>query len=105
MNRELFFAWLHRVDDYIARTEGRKILLLVDNASVHGSEENHPVLSNVHLHFLPKNTTAILQPLDAGVIACVKKRYQKKQIERGIDLIEQGNLDSIYNVDLKSAME
>ena len=35
----------------------------------------------------------------------MKKCYQKKQIERGIDLIEQGNLDSIYNVDLKSVME
>ena len=68
MNRELSFAWLHRVEDYIARTDGKKILLLVGNASVHGSEENHPVLSNVDLHFLSNNTTVILQPLEAGVI-------------------------------------
>ena len=51
---------------------GRKVLLLVDNAPTHVDIE----LSNVHVHFLPPNTTSHLQPLDVRfihrcMVACV----------------------------------
>jgi hypothetical protein len=41
--------------------------LLLDNASSHNAE-NIPTLSNIKVHFLPPNTTSILQPLDQGII-------------------------------------
>jgi hypothetical protein len=53
------------------RLRRRKILLLVDNAPVHKINENVR-LTNVAVHFLPPNTTAHLQPCDAGIIKSFK---------------------------------
>ena len=105
MTRDLFFEWLLRFNEYIATSAGRQALLLVDNAAVHGNTESLPVLSNVRVYFLPKLTTSILQPLDGGVIASVKKQYQRKQIERGVDLIDAGVTGDIYKIDMKMAIE
>jgi hypothetical protein len=51
--------------------EKRKILLLVDNAPTHAIE-NPDALTNIKVHFLPPNTTAHLQPCDAGIINSFK---------------------------------
>ena len=50
------------------------ILLLLDNAPGHPKVEElpHP---NVKIHYLPANTTSILQPMDMGVISTFKKTY------------------------------
>ncbi|GFT59237.1 tigger transposable element-derived protein 1 [Trichonephila clavipes] len=50
-----------------------KVLLIVDNAASHPQLE-HP---NVQIVFLPPNTTSLIQPLDQGIIATVKKYYIK----------------------------
>ena len=55
----------------------RNILLLLDNAPVHPSIE----LSNVKLVFLPPNTTAGTQPLDAGIIKSFKYHYRKQLLK------------------------
>ncbi|KAK1937943.1 Tigger transposable element-derived protein 6 [Phytophthora citrophthora] len=74
MNSDLFQDWLQALN---LRTilEGRHILLLVDNVSSH--KEPQVPLSNVRMEFLPKNTTSVLQPLDQGVIACIKQRFNR----------------------------
>ena len=44
----------------------------------------HPVmrgLTNVKLVFLPPSTTAKTQPMDAGVIRCIKAHYRKNLAE------------------------
>ena len=51
--------------------QNRHILLLADNAPVHIIDENVN-LTNVTVHFLPPNTTAYLQPYDAGIINSFK---------------------------------
>lgn len=53
------------------RKMNRKILLLVDNAPVH-KIENPSLLTNITVHYLPPNTTANLQPADAGIINSFK---------------------------------
>jgi hypothetical protein len=53
------------------RLQHRNILLLVDNAPVHVINESVN-LTNVAVHFLPPNTTAHLQPCDAGIINSFK---------------------------------
>ena len=53
------------------RLQNRHILLLADNAPVHIIDENVN-LTNVTVHFLPPNTTAHLQPCDAGIINSFK---------------------------------
>ena len=49
----------------------RNILLLVDNIPVH-KIENSSSLSNITVHYLSPNTTASLQPTDAGIINSFK---------------------------------
>jgi hypothetical protein len=53
------------------KRQNRKILLLVDNAPVH-SVSNPELLTNITIHYLPPNTTAHLQPADAGIINSFK---------------------------------
>jgi hypothetical protein len=53
------------------KKENRKILLLVDNATSHGTV----VLSNVIVYFLPPHVTSEFQPLDQGIIRVVKAYY------------------------------
>ena len=72
MNRSLFSAWLGRFEAYVARTVGRKVVLLLDNASCHTARNVLPTLYSVQTVFLPTRTTSILQPLDAGIFADVK---------------------------------
>ncbi len=88
MNRAVFYRWLHRFDSYIGREEGRKALLLIDKASSHGTYEQLPTLQHVRILFLPKRTTSLLHPLDAGFIACIKRKYLHRKMERAVDLIE-----------------
>jgi hypothetical protein len=63
MTADLFKEWLKDFDRQM-RLVSRKVILLVDNAASHTKGDLH--LSNVKLHFLPPNTTAHIQPMDAG---------------------------------------
>ena len=65
----------------------RKILLLIDNCAAHPHVEK----SNIKLVFLPANTTAKLQPWDAGIIQAVKLSYRTRLLRRiafAIDVVE-----------------
>ena len=104
MTCDLFYEWLKRFDSIIGTTAGRRVLLLIDNASCHGTESTLPNLDHVQVVFLPKNTTSKLQPMDAGVIACIKKRYRRRQIERAADLIELGITENLYKIDIFQAV-
>ncbi|KAE9159318.1 hypothetical protein PF005_g32083 [Phytophthora fragariae] len=77
MTRVIFQDWLRGVDQNM-RAANRHILLLLDNASSHDSGDL--ALTNVTLKHLPPNTTAFLQPMDAGIIASFKAAYKKKQL-------------------------
>ena len=68
----LFFEeWLNEWNAELSK-EGRKIALVLDNAPCHPDLS----LSNIHLEFLPPNTTSHLQPLDQGIIANFKVKYR-----------------------------
>lgn len=103
MTKEPFFAWLNRLDQYVARTPGRKILLLSDNCLAHGSEDDLPPLQNFRVIFLPPNTTSRIQPLDAGIIAWVRRRYRRRLLFGVFENIESGK-KSIYNGDILTAI-
>nr|XP_054919709.1 tigger transposable element-derived protein 6-like [Dermacentor andersoni] len=77
MTRDLFEEWLLEFDSLI-EGQGRKVVLLLDNCSAHSV---NPKLTSVELMFLPPNTTAGLQPLDAGVIANFKVLYWRRMLE------------------------
>ncbi|XP_049270492.1 tigger transposable element-derived protein 6-like [Rhipicephalus sanguineus] len=77
MTRVLFEEWLLEMDSVI-ESQGRKVVLLLDNCSAHNVS---PKLTSIELMFLPPNTTAGLQPLDTDVIANFKALYRRRMLE------------------------
>ena len=72
MTSTLFEKWLRKLD-FQMRKSNRKIAMVLDNCTAH---PNISGLTNIKLVFLPPNTTAKTQPIDAGVIRCLKAHYR-----------------------------
>lgn len=89
--------------------DDRRILLLLDNASAHHVEEP---LSNVEIQMLLPNTTSVLQPQDAGVIALLKAWFKRRQRQYAAEKADEilgaagavSSAGEIYNVDVLQAM-
>ena len=62
-------------------------------------------MTNVHVHRLPPNTTAYLQPLDAGIISAFKRRYRQRQLNYALDFYEQEGKNKMYEVNQLLAMQ
>ena len=45
------------------------------------------------VHFLPLNTTKVLQPCGAGIIRALKAAYKKKLMSAAADFYDQSRLD------------
>lgn len=63
----------------------KKIVLFVDNASCHKT----PHLTNIVVQFLPPNTTALIQPLDQGIISAFKAYYRQIIVKKQISALER----------------
>lgn len=103
MTKEMFFSWLARLDRYIDRTTGCKILLLVSNCSAHGEKEGLPPLDSARLDFLPQSTTRKAQPLEAGIIAWIRASYNCSILFLVFENIYVAK-NSICNVEVLRAM-
>ena len=84
MTASIFQEWIMQFDTTL-RNEGRRIILLVDNATSH---KIPPAVTNIHIHYLPPNMTACIQPLDAGIIKSFKSHYRRFQLQRMVDLAD-----------------
>jgi hypothetical protein len=85
MTRHVFISWFN--EDFVpsvkshlrSRKLEEKALLLLDNCPAHPSSE---VLKSrdgkIVATFLPKNTTALIQPLDQGIIRAFKAHYRRE---------------------------
>ena len=108
MTSQLYAQFLTQWDEHL-RARKRKILLLHDNCPAH--KVDHLVsLTNIELLFLPANTTAILQPMDQGIIATVKRHYKKAMSRKILEEIDKsGNTASAgmiaKKITLLTAME
>lgn len=80
--------------------EGRNAVLLLDNATCHPDV----TFSNVKLMFLPPNTTAGCQPLDAGIIKNFKVFYRSALLQwiLGNDATSNAS-DMVKSVSMKHA--
>lgn len=97
MTGVLFEEWVRKLDRKMAANK-RKILMIIDNCTA------HPVIANlkaIQLEFLPPNVTAVLQPLDQGVIHCFKSNYRKMLVRRMIAAMEN---EKLYEIDVLGAM-
>ena len=70
------------------RVAGRHVILLVDNATSHSAEGLR--LTHVVVKFLPPNTTAHIQPMDAGIIRNFKGFYRGLLVRYFLRCIEDG---------------
>ena len=86
---EIFNQWLSEWNSRLQR-QSRRILLLIDNCPAHKLIGNY---TNIDIHFLPANTTSVLQPMDQGIIKNFKFYYRRCLVNRYIAAIEnrQGN--------------
>lgn len=71
MTSKIFGEWIKIFDKECIMTR-RKILLLLDNCPAHNLKFTP---QNIELCYLPKNSTAITQPLDKGIIKSFKTYY------------------------------
>ncbi|XP_014357327.2 tigger transposable element-derived protein 4-like [Papilio machaon] len=76
MTTEIFERWLRNWDAELEESH-TKILLLVDNCPAHESVKD---LKYIKLVFLPLNVTSVLQPMEQGVIKCLKYHYRRLQV-------------------------
>lgn len=113
MDEKIFRSWFH--DEFVpqvrkhlkAKNLPQEAVLLIDNAP------SHPVVhflksddGLIFAKYLPPNTTSLIQPMDQGVIAALKKKYRgnllRKYVEEGKTLTgfwkEHSILDAIYDV-------
>lgn len=71
MTTVIFNQWLMNIDKKM-KAEKRKILMLFDNCPSHKITYN---ADNIEIVYLPKNSTAITQPLDSGIIRSFKSKF------------------------------
>ncbi|XP_070377297.1 tigger transposable element-derived protein 6-like [Dermacentor albipictus] len=99
MTGAVFKEWLTAFDrDMTAKK--RKVCLLIDNCSAHNVEDVQ--LQSVEVRFFPPNCTALIQPLDQGIINSVKSAYRQRLIQRLVLNIDTGRA---IEVDLYMAVQ
>lgn len=100
MDSNLFTEWY--INNFIPsvnrfrkdNNKSGKVLLFLSNAPSHPSAEILNSLDdNFKIMFPPPNVTAILQPMDQGVIEKLKKLY-KKQVLRRL-LLSENDCESV----------
>ncbi|RHY29460.1 hypothetical protein DYB32_005117 [Aphanomyces invadans] len=107
MTIALFGDWIRDLNDDMSH-RNKSILLLLDNASSHKTIDVE--LTNVRVLLLPPNTTSVLQPLDAGIIAALKRHYQRRQLDYVISRLDSESphlaalSENLYAVDLLTAI-
>jgi hypothetical protein len=83
MAYQLFKGWPKDWDRELQR-QSRKVLLLLDNCAAHPSFDR---LNNIHLDFLPSRTTALVQPIDMGIIKNLKTFYRARLVNYILEAI------------------
>jgi hypothetical protein len=101
MTTHIMTDWLQRLDQQM-KTQNRKILLFLDNATSHA----HLSLDNVTLIFFPPNITSTSQPLDQRIIKNFKVFYRKFALQHVIANLEdaQNAHDLTKQIDVLKAI-
>ena len=77
MDGVLFEEWVRDLHKKF-ESEKRKVAWIIDNCPAHPNIDN---LSHIKLVFLPPNTTSVSQPMDKGIIKCLKAHYRKRLVQ------------------------
>lgn len=98
MTIEKWSEWLKWFDNQLSQ----KSLLLIDNCPAH-TDGASLGLKNLQIEFLPANTTAHIQPCDAGIIRNFKVYYRKILVARWIHELNEGQ--EMRKINVKEAIE
>ncbi|XP_033210483.1 tigger transposable element-derived protein 2-like isoform X2 [Belonocnema kinseyi] len=113
MDKCIFLLWykevfIPRVLEHQRKNGIRgKVVLLLDNAPCHPSlDELNAINENFEVVYLPPNVTALIQPMDQGLIVKTKKLF-KKDLLRRILLSEdsEGPYQFLKELDLPDCFE
>ncbi|CAD7675366.1 unnamed protein product [Nyctereutes procyonoides] len=99
MTQDLFNEWLMQVDARMKQAE-RRILLLIDNCSAHNML---PRLERIQVGYLPSNCTAVLQPLNLGIIHTTKVLYRSHLLKQ--ILLKLRSSEDHEEVDIRQAID
>ena len=85
MDSDIFKSWFETVFLPAVRTRTTQPVALVsDNCGAHDQLE----CNQVKFTALPPNCTSIYQPLDLGIIACLKRRYKRRLLDLVVSVFE-----------------
>ena len=74
-----------------------KAILLLDNAPAHSHADKLVSQDGrIKVVFLPPNTTALIQPMDQGVIMATKRLYTRMYLDEVLVVIREGRRNSGY---------
>ncbi|XP_035227659.1 tigger transposable element-derived protein 6-like [Stegodyphus dumicola] len=97
MTGNIYEKWLRDLDNRFS-AEKRKVLLIVDNCTAHMEVTG---LQAIRVEYLPPNATAVLQPMDQGIINSFKRKYKTVLLQRVILGLER---EQPYQIDILGAM-
>lgn len=101
VTRDLFTDWINNVfgpsvQKYLIEKDlPLRALLIMDNAPSHPPSLQDDLIEElkfIKIHFLPPNTTPLLQPMDQQVISNFKKLYTKELFQHCFEVTEKTNL-------------
>lgn len=78
-----------------------KAVLLIDNAPTHPAAESMVKGDIILVKYLPPNVTALLQPMDQGVLECIKCVYRRHMSGQLIDDEEHGVVEILKTFNVK----
>ena len=70
------------IQELVKKHNGKKILIMLDNAGVHDIEALRKINKNFYFYTFPKRTTAVLQPADCGFLQNFKRNYNHLLVEK-----------------------
>ncbi len=68
----------------------------MDKCEAHGKHDTLPELDNVEIKFLLKYAISKIEPLEAGIIAAMKRQYRNRHIDNAMSLLDC-DTKHIYN--------
>ena len=99
MTGGLFGEWARKLDSSF-QTQDRKVLTLIGNCPAHPEIKS---LTNINLIFLLPNKTALLQPMDHGVIRSLKAHYRRRIFRLCIKALDENK--SLPKITILQAMK
>jgi hypothetical protein len=100
MTGSIMEDWLIKFNSKMLK-KNKHIIIFLDNAACHPKLD----ISNIKLAWVPPNTTSIIQPMDQGIIYCVKLYYRRLLMQSLIANVDKISVLSELSTEYRIATE